>query len=49
MKKTKRIMDQASRSAARASRVRTAMCSRNEKCVAGRNLVSATHNSVTYQ
>ena len=49
MKKTERIMHRAPRSAARASRARTAMCSRNEKCVAGRNLVPATHNSVIYQ
>ena len=49
MKKTKRIMDHASRSAARASRARTAVCTSNGKCVPGRKLVSGTHNSVIYQ
>ena len=49
MKKTERIMHRAPRSAARASRARTAMCDSNGKCVPGRKLVSGTHNSVIYQ
>jgi hypothetical protein len=39
----------APRPAARASRVRTAVCTSNGKCVPGRKLVSGTHNSVIYQ
>ena len=49
MKKTERIMHRAPRSAARASRARTAVCTSNGKCVPGRKLVSGTHNSVIYQ
>lgn len=49
MKKTKRIMNHAPRSAARPSRARIAVCTSNGKCVPGRKLVSGTHNSVIYQ
>ena len=49
MKKTERIMHRASRSAARASRARIAVCTSNGKYVPGRKLVSGTRNSVIYQ
>ena len=49
MKKTERIMHHAPRSAARASRARTAVCTRNGTCVPGRKLVSGTVNSVINQ
>ena len=49
MKKTERIMHRAPRSAARASRARTAVCNRYNKFVTGRNPVSVTVNSVINQ
>ena len=49
MKKTKRIMNHAPRSAARPSRARIAVCASNGKCVPGKNLVSGTQHSVINQ
>ena len=49
MKKTERIMHRAPRSAARASRARTAMCDSNGKCVTGSYFISVTQLPYIFQ
>ena len=49
MKKTERIMNRAPRSAARASRARTAMCDSDGKCVTGKKTISVTKLLYIYQ
>jgi len=49
MKKTERIMNRAPRSAARASRARTAMCDSNGKCVTGSYSISVTQLPYIFQ
>ena len=49
MKKTERIMHRAPRSAARASRARTAMCDSNGKCVTGSYSISVTQLPYIFQ
>ena len=49
MKKTERIMHRAPRSAARASRARTAMCDSNGKCVTGSYSISVTQLPFIFQ